>query len=106
MARTDAELRALSRRAYEGGRLRGALRTGVWVLPLAATAVLPCQTGVTGCALTGALFAVVVALLWRGQTAGRAVMPGLMAGLVALALPIGVQLVGHACASPRCMAFC
>src|SRR5262249_4950322 len=36
----------------------------------------------------------------------EAVAPGLLAGLPALALPLGVRVVGHACASDACFALC
>lgn len=44
-------------------------------------------------------------LLWRGRTVHRAVLPGLLAGMIPLACAL-VANGGHACASGHCSTWC
>lgn len=108
MAANEAMMRleARARRAYELGRLRGAL----WVSPFAiaaGAAALACgRPAPLVLALTGALLALGVGLSFRGGAAGRAVLPGLAAGSAPLALPLLMATVGHACFGPACLSLC
>jgi len=101
-----AVLESRARRAYEWGRLRWSLRLAPFVL-LAAGAALSCGRPLDlTCALSSALLPLVVGLTFAGGSAGRGVLPGLLGGSVALALPLLVRTVGHFCVGEACMAFC
>ncbi|TMA26280.1 MAG: hypothetical protein E6J78_14065 [Deltaproteobacteria bacterium] len=102
----DLVLERRARRAYELGRLRSALRLAPFVLAAAAVAVACGRPAGLSCALGAMLLPLTVALAFRGGGAGRGVVPGLLAGTVALAMPLLVQIVGHACIGPACMALC
>jgi hypothetical protein len=99
----ETDLFSRARVAYELGRLRGSLRVAPYVVAMAAVAFacgrpLPLIAG-----LGGLLLALAVALSFVGGVAGRAVVPGLLAGAVALAPPLLLHVVGHACIGPSCM---
>ncbi|TMA20749.1 MAG: hypothetical protein E6J85_09110 [Deltaproteobacteria bacterium] len=89
------ELYARARRAYELGRAKVASKAmgAAAVLALAAVTLgrSPAQIG---------------ALAFRGRAAGRAVWPGLLAGGVAMLLPLGVVMGGDAWLGIDCMRFC
>jgi hypothetical protein len=103
MEMNDLALQARARRAYEWGRLRASLRLAPLVLA-AAIAALACgrPLGLT-CALAGLLLPLSLGLSVVGGAGGRAVRPGLVAGTVALACPVLLHTVGHACLGPSCM---
>jgi hypothetical protein len=99
---------ALSRsmRAYEFGRARHA---ATFALPLAALSVVAACLGTkpaTACVVGLALLATAWFLLWRGQTLGRSVFPGILAGLVPLALAVGARAYGHVCTGSQCVSLC
>jgi hypothetical protein len=100
------ELRSRARRAYELGRVRRALRFSPFVLAAAAIAVACGRPPGLSCGLAGALWPLVVGLAFAGGSAGRAVVPGLLAGSTALAMPLLVGTVGHALLGPSCMVLC
>jgi len=101
----ETGLRERARRSYECGRLAGASRRSVLLLPVLGAASLCCPS--PGAILAGGagLFAVVTFCLWRGQEFRRGVRPGLVAGFAPLVLPVVVQSVGHLCAPGRCLLF-
>jgi hypothetical protein len=103
MAMNDLALQARARRAYEWGRLRASLRLAPLVLA-AAIAALACgrPLGLTS-ALAGLLLPLSLGLSVVGGAGGRAVIPGLVAGTVALACPVLLHTLGHACLGPSCM---
>jgi len=47
-----------------------------------------------------------VVLLWYGRDYRRAVLPGLIAGIVPLVLTLCANHIEHACLGDRCMALC
>lgn len=104
MATDELERRA--RRAYEKGR---------WLdgLVLAAPAGL---VGILGVALSGGLarcvvlavllFGACAVLAWRGEAWGKAVVPGTLASLPAIGLPMLNDVLGHGCHASSCVAHC
>lgn len=101
---TLAESRARS--AYEAGR-RG-LASYV-ALPLLALGVLGACLGTRPvyAVLVGILIAAVAwVCIWRGRVAGRAVLPGVLAGLVPLTLAFAAQSYGHVCSGSECYSLC
>lgn len=104
-------MRHRARRSYELGRLRHAASVA-WPVP---ALVLLSAVGQADAALHGAigfaLLAVAVWLPFRGGSAGRAVMPGLVVGLVPMLVPLvvvrlGVACFGAGCWSNACIAGC
>lgn len=99
-----AEARAKS--AYESGR-RG-LASYV-ALPLLALGVLGACMGTRPvyALIVGALIAALAwVCIWRGRVAGRAVLPGVVAGLVPLTLAYAAQTYGHVCTGNACYSLC
>ena len=102
------DLAALERRArarYEVKTLGRALLGFAPVLVLVAFATwLNRRTG-SAALFGGVLFATGVVALWRGGALRRAVLPGLLAGLLPLTFAI-VANRGHLCASGHCSTYC
>jgi hypothetical protein len=99
----------LERRArlgYELGRLRAGLWLALWVIPLLVVASLGAHAASDRLLLGAALFALCLLLGWRGQAYGRAVVPGLLAGLAPLLLPLALRAGGHCCMSGPCWTIC
>ncbi|OLD09563.1 MAG: hypothetical protein AUI90_03830 [Deltaproteobacteria bacterium 13_1_40CM_3_69_14] len=99
----DLRLQARARRAYELGRLLAALRLAPFVLAAAVAAIACGRPFPVTCALALPLLLLSVGLAYAGGPAGRAVRPGLLAGAGALAAPLLMATVGHACFGPACM---
>jgi hypothetical protein len=98
MASTDtANLRARAKHAYELGRLRVAARAAAAVIPMVALSLVACDRPALTFAAGATLLALAVAFRWRGETWGRAVTPGLLAGSVPLLLPLLLRSSGHCC---------
>jgi hypothetical protein len=105
------ELLAHARRSYEAGRWRLARRTLLLSLPMAGVSLAACRHLVVGVPLAAALVVVAAVLALRGGIAGRAAMPGLLAGLAPMLLPltacVGCSLNGASVGSvcfPACVA--
>ena len=110
MSSPDAGVARRARRAYELGRLSGAV-LHAWPAPILTWLVACACAPSIETPVFGALLAVaVVGLRWRGESFGRAVTPGLIAGTVPLALPVANQLLQPGCASCGpigwCLAWC
>ena len=99
----DLRLQARARRAYELGRLLAALRLAPFVLAATGAAIACGRPLAVTCVLTLPLLLLSVGLAYAGGPAGRAVLPGLLAGGGALAAPLLMATVGHACLGPACM---
>jgi hypothetical protein len=82
------ELLESARSAYERGRVAKALRTAALVVPMMLLSFGCCGSQVAALAIGAVLAAAVTVLVWRGGVAGRAVLPGLLAGAVPLAFPL------------------
>lgn len=97
---------ARARRAYERGRAKRALALAAPVLLMVAAAALLGSRRSTfvpgGLALLGTSWF----FLWRGQTLGRAVLPGVLAGVAPLVLALAARSYGHLCTGDRCMSLC
>lgn len=102
----SSELARRARWAYEQGRLVRALPLGGYgVVLMLCAAALSTRTSVWMWVL-GALFTgLLVAYGWRGGVLGRAVVPGVLGGVLPLLVPPLVMASGHMCAS-GCRAFC
>jgi hypothetical protein len=98
---TTERLRQRARRAYEWGRLRGALANAGWVAPMVAVSALTCGHPWTTAGVGLVLALLVTASLWRGGDVGRGVRPGLLAGLAPLLLP--AVACGHTCIGGMCV---
>jgi hypothetical protein len=106
MERSEAALAARARRAYEQGRLQAAVWRAVPLVPLVVWSLAWCRYP-TLAALCGAtLVALTVAFAWRGQLWGRAVAPGLAAGLAPLVLPLLMRGASEVCVGEMCCSLC
>ncbi|HKY33396.1 MAG TPA: hypothetical protein VJV23_12725 [Candidatus Polarisedimenticolia bacterium] len=95
-----------ARRAYEIGRLRFAVGRA-WPVPVVgAAACTGCGPAGETLAALAALALLAVGLRWRGGVAGSGVNPGLLAGLLPLALPMGVVRLGGFCPGGSGLAVC
>jgi hypothetical protein len=91
---------------YELARMRRALFGFAPVLVIVGLAMIFAKRPSWTLGFGVAVFAVGTALLWYGRDLRRAVLPGLAAGIVPLALVLCANQVGHACMGDRCMALC
>jgi hypothetical protein len=108
MASTDLKrLELAARRAYEWTRLWRALLGFLPILGLVAlTALLVDRPGLV-VALGAGLFGAGTVLLWYGRDLGRAVFPGVVAGLLPLCLSVGSYHDGQACLlDGSCLSLC
>ncbi len=107
MASTErTSLAERARRAYERGRVLGALRRAPLPLLLAcvAAAVCPYPALALGCGIL--LVVVFTVCLWRGEGAHEGAFAGLLAGSAVLLVPLLLTLAGHACFSGACWPVC
>lgn len=104
----SVDLVALERRArlrYELGRaVRSVLGFAPALLIVGVAAFFSRRPG-SALFFGGLLFVSGALLLWRGKTVHRAVLPGLLAGLIPLALSL-VANRGHVCLSGHCSTWC
>lgn len=101
-----ARLERRARLRYERSRVRRALIGFSPVLLVVALAVALARHPMWAFALGSSLFVGGVVLLWYGRDLRRAVLPGVVAGLVPLSLAQCAVRVGHACAGDGCMMLC
>lgn len=100
-------LQRRARWAYEWGRLRAAVPGAMHAVGLSFVALLlEHRLKPSLLVLGGLLVLVCLGWGWWGRSWGRAVAPGLFAGLIPLLLPYGVSGAGHICYSGGCRAFC
>jgi hypothetical protein len=100
-----ARLERRARRRYELGRLRRAVLGALPLLVLGGVALCLTQRPTsTLCFGLGAL-AAAVGMLWYGQTAQQAVLPGLSAGLLPLVLSLCANQIHH-CGANGCSSLC
>lgn len=97
---------ARAERAYELGRARHAATLASPVVALSVVAACLGSRPQTSALVGLALLAVTWLLLWRGQTLGRSVFPGVVAGLVPLVLALGARSYGHVCTGSECVSLC
>ncbi|HEY6562592.1 MAG TPA: hypothetical protein VI072_35235 [Polyangiaceae bacterium] len=103
------DVRRLQQRArlkYEWSRAKRALIGFAPVLVLVALAAWIGQRPSTAALFGAILFATGVTLLWYGRDLRRAVLPGIVAGIVPLAFALCANEIGHACTGSGCMSLC
>jgi hypothetical protein len=86
----DRDLKRRARYSYELARFAKGLRTAALVVPMTVVALGGCGHRETALAIAAALAVLATGLVWRGGVAGRAVVPGLVAGVVPLGFPLVV----------------
>jgi hypothetical protein len=106
MEPSEAALVSLARRAYERGRVQAALWRAAPLVPVVAWTWGWCRYPALAAACGAALVALTVAFRWRGQVWGRAVMPGLAAGLVPFVLPFSMRGASEVCVGGMCCSLC
>jgi len=88
----DFTIRLAARRAYEVGRLQGALRRGGGALVLALPAYLACGRTPTAAACLVLFALMVAAARFRGEGFEEGSRAGVVAGLLPCLLPAGLRL--------------
>src|SRR5207249_4174514 len=83
--------------------LEAAVGRSLLLLPIVALALFCCSDPARILISGLCLLAAVTFCLWRGQAYGRGVRPGLLAGIVPLAVPLAAQAGGHLCDAGRCL---
>lgn len=108
MASADADgLARRARAAYERGRWRRAALRAAALALLPASLAFWCAPPALAAAAAAGLMLGSVALLWRGEGYGQAVLPGVLAGAPTLALPALVRSgLGHVCHAGACWNVC
>jgi hypothetical protein len=106
MEPSERALADRARRAYERGRWQAALWRATPLLPLLAWTVSWCRYPALAAACGAAVVALTVAFAWRGGTWGRAIVPGLAAGIAPLTLPLLVRSAGDVCMGGMCCSLC
>ncbi|HVZ32850.1 MAG TPA: hypothetical protein VG963_10510, partial [Polyangiaceae bacterium] len=104
----SVDLSRVERRArarYEWARARAALLGFAPVLLVVAAAALIGKHASVTAALGVALFGAGVVMLWYGRELKRAVLPGVLAGLIPLALVLCANQM-HGCVGDNCMMVC
>jgi hypothetical protein len=106
MGSTDlTRLERRARVAYEVARLRMAVTGVAPVVALVALAVLVGNRPAWAFAFGSATVVLGLGMLWYGRDAQRAVLPGIAAGFVPLALALTANH-WHACGPNGCVSFC
>lgn len=95
-----------TRLAYEWGRAKRAIFGAVPALILMGGAAVLGDTPRWALAFGGALFLVSCAMLWYGRDPQRAVLPGLVAGILPLVLVLASRHLGHFCTGASCTTLC
>jgi hypothetical protein len=94
MASTDDVMKERAKRAYELGRVRRALRFGLFPLPLIAISTNICGAVLPSCLAGSLLVLSVIFFAWRGGSYEAAIRPGLASGMGAFLLPFAGELSG------------
>lgn len=105
----STELSAFEKRVrarYEAARLKRALLGLSPALLVTALAAWLGDDVRLAIALGAAVFVGGVFLLWYGRDPGRAVLPGVAAGLLPLAFALCTQSMPHGCAGGHCFSTC
>jgi hypothetical protein len=103
------ELKRVQQRArlkYEWSRARRAVLGFAPAIGLVLVAALLGKSPRWSLGFGGLMFAYGAALLWYGRDLKRAVLPGVVAGLVPLTFALCASHVGHMCSGDRCMMVC
>jgi hypothetical protein len=101
---SDALVRA--KRAYERSRAKSAL---VVALPLGILALCTMFCGTRDVVACGVGLALLIGTWyfgWQGRTFGRAVLPGVVAGVIPFGLALAARAVGHVCTPEGCVSLC
>ncbi len=106
MALAEQALLERARRTYELGRLRRTVRDTWAIAPIIAVSALHHSKLPITVAVGATLFALATVLVWRGQTWGRALWPGFLAGAVPLVLPGLVPANLDCCIGGSCWSVC
>lgn len=104
----SVDLSRVERRArarYEWARARAALLGFAPILLVVATAALIGKHASVTVGLGVTLFGAGVVMLWYGRELKRAVLPGVLAGLIPLALVLCANRM-HGCVGDNCMMVC
>ncbi|HEY6558728.1 MAG TPA: hypothetical protein VI072_15700 [Polyangiaceae bacterium] len=103
---TEQDLMRRARRAYELARLKRAVLGFAPVLLLVIVAMALGNRPLPVFGLGAGLFVGGVALLWYGRDPARAVLPGVLAGVIPLCFALCASRIGHVCHGDGCVSVC
>lgn len=101
---TNVERRARLR--YEWRRVRRAVLGFAPAIAIIAVAAWLATRPMWPITFGALMFAYGVVLLWYGRDLKRAVLPGVVAGVMPLAFALCASRIGHVCTGDRCMMVC
>lgn len=99
-------IKSQAKRAYEFARLKMATYYGLIVIPLIVLSCLTCGSDTFPLLVGGILLSIVIFFKWRGLDYGKAVVPGLIAGGVAFAIPLVMHVLEICCRNNLELFFC
>lgn len=99
-------LKSRTRRAYELGRLRLGIGPALGALSMIVFSIMIGRDPAFSFGLGSLLLTLAVGFAVRGGLLGRAVGPGLLAGMAPLVLPAALRFSGHCCAGGACYSLC
>ena len=102
LARIERRLRF----RYEWSRVQRALLGFAPVLLIVVASALLTKRPNSALLFGSSMFVAGTLALWYGRELRRAVLPGLLAGMVPLTLALCANHIGHACTGDRCVALC
>lgn len=102
----DHSIKSQAKRVYELARLKMAFRYGLIVIPLIVLSFLTCGSDILPLIFGGILLSIVIFFKWRGLDYGKAVVPGLIAGGVAFAIPLILHILEICCRNDLELFFC
>lgn len=103
---SNAILFERSKRAYEFTRVRRALLGSLPFAGIVAMAIVCGADGPMGACVGVAVGVIACLALWRGESFGRAVLPGVLFGVVPLSLSLVAKATGHVCTGSTCVSLC
>lgn len=107
MAAVDlAQLEQRARARYEWARARAAVLHASPLLLIALLAASGAHRPLFVLSFGSIAFGLGAVMSWYGREPQRALVPGVVAGLVPLACALGANQVGHLCLGDRCMMLC
>ncbi len=105
----STELRDFRRRMrlrYEWSRARRALLGFAPAVLIIVAAVALTERPKSALVFGSSMFIIGVVLLWYGRDLRRAVLPGVVAGIVPLTFSLCANHIGHVCTGDSCMSWC
>lgn len=103
---SDTALFERSKRSYERARFGRALLGALPFVGIVGVAIVCGADRGAGACIGAIVVAMASFALWRGESLGRAVLPGVLFGVVPLSLALVAKATGHVCTGSTCVSLC